>query len=65
MRLGAVVSAGLFLLGFAWLAPTIGRDCIHVEEAREALGYLISAVSTTVALWTGRRERGDARAAAG
>ena len=38
VRLGATVSAVLFLLGFAWLAPTIGRDWIHVEEAREAFG---------------------------
>ena len=62
MRLGAVACAILFLIGFAWLEPTIGRDWIHVEEAREALGYLICAVSTGLTLWTGRRwERADVR----
>jgi hypothetical protein len=65
VRLGATVSAVLFLIGFVWLAPTIGRDWIHVEEAREAFGYLISAVSTALALWTGRRQRDDVQPAAG
>jgi hypothetical protein len=51
-RLGAIASAVLFLVGFAWLAPTIGRNWIHVEEARESLGYLICAVSTALALWS-------------
>jgi hypothetical protein len=59
-----VACAVLFLVGFAWLAPTISRDWLHVEEAREALGYLICAVSTGLALWTGlrwgaRRREGD------
>jgi hypothetical protein len=63
VRLGAVACAVLFLVGFAWLAPTISRDWLHVEEAREALGYLICAVSTGLALWTGlRRGPADARA---
>jgi hypothetical protein len=56
VRLGAITCAILFLIGFAWLAPTIGRDWIQVEEAREALGYLICAVSTGLALWTGLRQ---------
>ena len=63
VRLGAVACAVLFLVGFAWLAPTISRYWLHVEEAREALGYLICAVSTGLALWTGlRRGSADARA---
>jgi len=49
-RYGAPVSILLFLLGFAWLAPTIDSNWIHVEEAREALGYLICAVASTIAV---------------
>ena len=45
----------LFLAGFIWLAPAIGRDWIHVEEAREALGLLICAAATLLALWTAYR----------
>jgi hypothetical protein len=48
-------SVVLFLAGFAWLAPAIGRDWIHVEEAREALGLLICTAATLLALWTGYR----------
>ena len=46
---GMVVSGLLFLVGFATLAPTIGADWIHVEEARESLGYLIAAGTTLLA----------------
>jgi hypothetical protein len=51
LRVAAGISVALFLLGFAWLAPTIGADWIHVEEAREGLGYLICAVSVVFALY--------------
>lgn len=52
---GAWVSVALFTLGFLWLAPTIDRDWIHVEEAREALGYLICAAAGLLAIWTATR----------
>ena len=55
LRLGGWVAVGLFLLGFASLAGTIGRDWIHVEEAREALGYLICAGAVGFALLATRR----------
>ena len=51
LRLAGGIAALLFLLGFAWLAPTIGADWIHVEEAREALGYLICAAAVGCALY--------------
>lgn len=54
-RYGAPISVGLFLIGFAWLAPTIDANWIHVEEAREALGYLICAATTAMAVWDARR----------
>lgn len=54
LRMGAWAAAGLFLLGFASLAGTIGADWIHVEEAREALGYLICAGATAFALLSAR-----------
>ncbi len=54
----AVASAALFLVGFASLEPAIGRDWIHVEEARESLGYLICTVSTALALWAAWRRPG-------
>jgi hypothetical protein len=53
-RIGAPVSAVLFLAGFAWLAPNLGPGWIHNEEARESLGYLICAVATAFALWHSR-----------
>jgi hypothetical protein len=55
VRIGAWLSAAFFLAGFLWLAPTIGRDWIHVEKARESIGYLICAVATLVGIWTAAR----------
>lgn len=55
VRIGAWLSLAGFLAGFLWLAPTIGRDWIHVEEARESIGFLLCAVATLVALWTAAR----------
>jgi hypothetical protein len=60
-RVGGWLSIVLFLAGFASLASTIGRNWIHVEEAREAFGYLICAASTAFALWESR-QRGGAQA---
>jgi hypothetical protein len=54
-RYGAFASIVLFLIGFAWLAPTINANWIHVEEAREAFGYLICAFTTGLAVWDARR----------
>lgn len=54
-RYGAPVSVVLFLIGFASLASTIGSNWIHVEEAREAFGYLICAATTTLAILTSRQ----------
>lgn len=54
-RIGAPLSIALFLLGFASLANQLGPGWIHNEEARESLGYLISAATTALALWDGRR----------
>jgi hypothetical protein len=50
-RVGAPISIALFLLGFVSLASYLGPGWIHIEEAREALGYLICAVTTSFALW--------------
>lgn len=55
VRIGAWLSAVLFFAGFVWLSPYIGRDWIHVEEAREALGLLICAIAALLALWTAAR----------
>lgn len=54
-RYGAPISFVLFLLGFAWLAPTIDSNWIHVEEARESFGYIICALATALAVWDARR----------
>jgi drug/metabolite transporter (DMT)-like permease len=51
LRLAGGIVLVLFLLGFASLLPTIGTDWIHVEEAREALGYLICAGAVGFALY--------------
>ena len=53
-RFGAPISIVLFLAGFASLASYIGPGWIHVEEARESLGYLICAAATAFALWESR-----------
>ena len=52
---GAPLCIALFLIGFAMLAPTIKSGWIHIEEAREAFGYLICAATTAFALWDSRR----------
>jgi hypothetical protein len=58
------VAIAWFLLGFASLAGTVGADWIHVEEAREAFGYLICAAATGFALLMARRrDRGASPAA--
>lgn len=54
-RYGAPISIVLFLVGFAWLAPTISSNWIHIEEARESFGYLICAVTSALAVWDSRR----------
>lgn len=54
-RYGAIISVVLFLLGVAWLAPTISSNWIHIEEAREAFGYAICALATALAIWDSRR----------
>lgn len=59
LRAGLAVSVVAFLVGFVHLAPAIDANWIHVEEAREALGYLICALATATA-WLG-----DRRAVAG
>lgn len=63
-RFGAPLSIVFFLAGFAWLAPTLGANWIHVEEARESLGYLICAGATALAVYDARRQTavpGEAR----
>jgi hypothetical protein len=59
---GAPISAVLLLVGFASLAHTIKSGWIHIEEAREAFGYLISAATTIFAIFDSRRrtEAGEA-----
>jgi len=61
LRVAGGISVPLFLLGFAWLAPTIGADWIHVEEAREAFGYLICAASVAFALYASGHRAARAR----
>jgi Transmembrane family 220, helix len=58
LRYAGWASAILFLLGAAWLAPTIGADWIHVETARESIGYALCALATILALWSGSRPTG-------
>lgn len=53
-RIGAPISIALFLAGFVSLASYIGPGWIHIEEARESLGYLICAATTAFSLWEGR-----------
>jgi cytochrome c biogenesis protein CcdA len=50
-RYGAMISIALFTLGFASLFSYLGPGWIHVEEAREDLGYMICAATTSLALW--------------
>lgn len=60
LRIAAWGSLLAFLVGFAWLAPSIDRNWIHVEEARESLGYAICAAATALALWSVARRPGTA-----
>ena len=53
-RLGALISIGFFLVGFVSLASYIGPGWIHIEQARESLGYLICAATTAAALLDAR-----------
>jgi hypothetical protein len=62
LRYAGWACVGLFLLGFAWLAPTIGADWIHVETAREAIGFALCAVATLAALWSAGRRPAHAAA---
>jgi hypothetical protein len=57
-RVGAPISIVLFLVGFASLASYIGPGWIHVEEARESLGYLICAATTSFSLLASRLRAG-------
>jgi hypothetical protein len=50
-RIGAPISIALFLAGFVSLASYLGPGWIHIEEARESLGYLICAATTAFSLW--------------
>jgi peptidoglycan/LPS O-acetylase OafA/YrhL len=59
-RIGAPVSVLLFLVGFASLAHELGPGWIHNEEAREALGYLICAITTALSVWDTRRRASSA-----
>jgi hypothetical protein len=56
LRYGVYVSFALFIVGFIVLAPTINSNWIHIETARESLGYLICAVGTAHAGWTAWRQ---------
>jgi len=61
-RIGAPISIALFLVGFAFLAAYLGPGWIHIEEAREALGYLICAATTAFSLWESRLRAGKSLA---
>jgi hypothetical protein len=54
--IGGPICVMLFLGGFVLLAPNIGPGWIHNEEAREAIGYLICAVATALAVFDARRQ---------
>jgi hypothetical protein len=54
-RFGAPLSVVFFLAGFLSLASYLGPGWIHIEEARESLGYLICAATTATALLDARR----------
>lgn len=56
LRVAGWLCTALFLLGFASLVGTISADWIHVEEAREALGYLICAAAAGFALFSTRAQ---------
>lgn len=61
-RIGAPVSIALFLVGFASLASYLEPGWIHIEEARESLGYLICAATTAFSLWEARLRAGKSLA---
>jgi hypothetical protein len=54
-RFGAPLITAFFLAGFVSLASYLGPGWIHIEEARECLGYLICAGTTLTALLDARR----------
>jgi Transmembrane family 220, helix len=56
LRYGALLCIGLFTLGFISLFSYLGPGWIHIEEAREDLGYLICTATTTLALWDSWRQ---------
>ena len=56
-RIGAPISITFFLAGFVSLASYLGPGWIHIEEARESLGYLICAATTSFALLETRLRR--------
>ena len=58
-RIGAPISIALFLVGFATLASYLGPGWIHIEEARESLGYLTCAATTAFSLWASHLRAGQ------
>jgi hypothetical protein len=57
LRVLSLVMIAAYFAGFLSLAPAISADWIHVEEAREAFGYLICSACTLLAVLGGwRRE---------
>ncbi len=56
VSIGGLICVMLFLAGFVSLAGNIGPGWIHNEEAREAFGYLICAVTTAIAIFDARRQ---------
>jgi peptidoglycan/LPS O-acetylase OafA/YrhL len=56
VRIGGLICVMLFLASFVALAVNIGPGWIHNEEAREAIGYLICAVATALAILGTRRQ---------
>ena len=56
VRIGGLICVILFLAGFVSLASNIGPGWIHNEEAREALGYLICAGTTALAVFDAQRQ---------
>jgi Transmembrane family 220, helix len=61
-RVGAPISLALFLVGFGSLASQLQPGWIHIEEARESLGYLICSATTAFSLWESRLRAGKSPA---
>lgn len=57
LRIAAFVALAAYFAGFLWLAPTIGAEWIHVEEARESFGYLICSAAVLIAALGARRRQ--------